>query len=170
LTVRLRPHHLLCMLTYVGKGYTSGFVENYDRVATRLNAGEEDIELVDGPDDICEGLLCESHAHCFNEGVVQRDERARLSVSALLGETLTAGKRLQTTPDFLVKMRLAFAAGEIRQACRGCQWIRLCDRIAASGFAGVKIGEPLPTVAKDAARFSKHPMLRPKYGSSGRKH
>ena len=61
------------MLTYVGKGYTSGFVENYDRVADRLNAGEEDIELLDGPDDICEGLLCESHAHCFNEGVVKRD-------------------------------------------------------------------------------------------------
>ena len=40
------------MLTYMGKGYTSGFVENYDRVGARLNAGEEDIELVDGPDDI----------------------------------------------------------------------------------------------------------------------
>lgn len=92
MTVRLRPHHLLCMLTYVGKGYTSGFVENYDRVAARLNAGEEDIELVDGPDDICTGLLCESHAHCFNEGVVQRDEAARLSVSTLLNETLSPRK------------------------------------------------------------------------------
>lgn len=165
MTVRLRPHHLLCMLTYVGKGYTSGFVENYDRVAARLNAGEEDIELVDGPDDICEGLLCESHAHCFNEGVVQRDETARLSVSALLGETLTVGKKLQATPDFLAKMRLAFAAGEIRPACRGCQWIRLCDRIAASGFAGVKVGErpeppagrrPRPTPAHPS-RFSRRP-------------
>ena len=165
MTVRLRPHHLLCMLTYVGKGYTSGFVENYDRVAARLNAGEEDIELVDGPDDICEGLLCESHAHCFNEGVVQRDETARLSVSALLGETLTAGKKLQATPDFLAKMRLAFAAGEIRPACRGCQWIRLCDRIAASGFAGVKVGErqeppagrrSRPTPAHPS-RFSRRP-------------
>ncbi|TZG38706.1 DUF1284 domain-containing protein [Agrobacterium sp. B1(2019)] len=156
------------MLTYVGKGYTSGFVENYDLVAARLNAGE-DIELVEGADDICEGLLCESHAHCFNEGVVQRDETARLSVSALLGEALTAGKKLQATPDFLAKMRLAFAAGEIRSACRGCQWIRLCDRIAASGFAGVKIGAPLQVVPKDAARLSSHPMLRPKYGPSGRK-
>lgn len=169
MTVRLRPHHLLCMLTYVGKGYTSGFVENYDRVAARLNAGEEDIELVDGPDDICTGLLCESHAHCFNEGVVQRDEAARGSVSTLLNETLVPGKRLRATPDFLAKMRLAFAAGDIRQACRGCQWIRLCDRIAASGFAGVKIGEPLKSVPKDAVRFSKHPMLSPKYGSDGRK-
>ncbi|MDP9732534.1 UNVERIFIED_ORG: hypothetical protein QE448_002609 [Rhizobium sp. SORGH_AS285] len=165
MTVRLRPHHLLCMLTYVGKGYTSGFVENYDRVADRLNAGEEDIELVDGPDDICEGLLCESHAHCFNEGVVKRDETARVSVSVLLGETLAAGKRLQVTPDFLAKMRLAFAGGDIRQACRGCQWNRLCDRIAASGFAGVKIGEqpepqaglrPRPTPAH-ASRFSRQP-------------
>ncbi|MBM7323703.1 DUF1284 domain-containing protein [Agrobacterium sp. S2] len=153
------------MLTYVGKGYTSGFVENYDRVADRLNAGEEDIELVDGPDDICEGLLCESHAHCFNEGVVKRDETARVSVSVLLGETLAAGKRLQATPDFLAKMRLAFAAGDIMQACRGCQWNRLCDRIAASGFAGVKIGEqpepqaglrPRPTPAH-ASRFSRQP-------------
>lgn len=168
MTVRLRPHHLLCMLTYIGKGYTSGFVENYDRVAARLNAGE-DIELVEGADDICEGLLCESHAHCFNEGIVQRDETARLSVSALLGETLTAGSRLKATPDFLAKMRAAFADGDIRQACRGCQWIRLCDRIAASGFAGVKIGEPLQAVRKDAARFSNHPMLRPKYGLDGRK-
>lgn len=168
MTVRLRPHHLLCMLTYIGKGYTSGFVENYDRVAARLNAGE-DIELVEGADDICEGLLCESHAHCFNEGVVQRDEMARLSVSALLDETLIAGKRLQATPDFLAKMRAAFAAGDIRQACRGCQWIRLCDRIAASGFAGVKIGAPLQVVPKDATRLSSHPMLRPKYGPSGRK-
>lgn len=168
MTVRLRPHHLLCMLTYVGKGYTSGFVENYDRVAARLNAGE-DIELVEGADDICEGLLCESHAHCFNVGSVQRDETARSSVSAFLGETLTAGSGLKATPDFLAKMRGAFATGDIRQACRGCQWIRLCDRIAASGFAGVKIGEPLQAVTKDSARFSNHPMLRPKYGLDGRK-
>ncbi|MFK3778090.1 DUF1284 domain-containing protein [Agrobacterium sp. NPDC089420] len=156
------------MLTYVGKGYTPGFVANYDRVAARLNAGE-DIELVEGADDICEGLLCESHAHCFNQGVVQRDETARLSVSALSGEVLTAGKKLQATPDFLATMRAAFAAGDVRQACHGCQWIRLCDRIAASGFAGVKIGAPLRVVPKDAARPSMHPMLRPKYGPSGRK-
>ena len=165
MTVRLRPHHLLCMLTYVGKGYTSGFVGNYDRVAARLNAGEEDIELVDGPDDICVGLLCESHAHCFNDGVKQRDEAARLSVSALLNETITAGKRLRPTPELLAKMRQAFAAGHIRQACRGCQWIRLCDRIAASGFTGVKIGEPPPRpvgqgralTPPPSSRFSRRP-------------
>ncbi len=124
------------MLTYVGKGYTSGFVENYDRVADRLNAGEEDIELLDGPDDICEGLLCESHAHCFNEGVVKRDETARVSVSVLLGETLAAGKRLQATP--------------VEQAVRPHCGFRLCWRenrrtagassgAAAKAYSGTRV-------------------------------
>ncbi len=57
MTVRLRGHHLLCMLTFVGKGYSPAFVENYDRIAGRLSEGE-DILLVDGPDDICAPLLC----------------------------------------------------------------------------------------------------------------
>ena len=38
MTVRLRAHHLLCMLTYVGKGYTAAFTANYDRIVERLNA------------------------------------------------------------------------------------------------------------------------------------
>ena len=49
MTVRLRAHHLLCMLTYVGKGYSPAFVENYEAIAARLSAGEE-IEMVAGPE------------------------------------------------------------------------------------------------------------------------
>ncbi len=52
MTVELRPHHLLCMLTYVGKGYSPAFCANYDAVLARLSAGEE-ILLVDGPDSVC---------------------------------------------------------------------------------------------------------------------
>ncbi|OWU61413.1 2Fe-2S ferredoxin, partial [Staphylococcus aureus] len=40
MTIRLRGHHLLCMLTYVGKGYSPAFVENYDAMAGRLGRGE----------------------------------------------------------------------------------------------------------------------------------
>ncbi len=40
-TVRLRAHHLLCLLTYVGKGYTPAFTANYDAVVARLDAGED---------------------------------------------------------------------------------------------------------------------------------
>jgi hypothetical protein len=55
-TVRLRGHHLLCILTFVGKGYDGPFVANLARVIDRLAAGEA-VLVVDGPDDVCAPLL-----------------------------------------------------------------------------------------------------------------
>ena len=75
MTVRLRPHHLLCLLTYVGKGYSAAFVANYDAIARRLSRGEH-IEIVDGPDDICRPLLGEPEPHCWRDSVIVRDEQA----------------------------------------------------------------------------------------------
>ena len=39
MTVRLRPHHLLCLLSYIGRGYSPAFSANMTRVARRLGAG-----------------------------------------------------------------------------------------------------------------------------------
>ena len=75
MTVRLRAHHLLCMLTYVGNGYSPAFVENYEVIAARLSAGEE-IELVAGPDDICVPLTADPDAHCHGASVIERDRAA----------------------------------------------------------------------------------------------
>ena len=55
MTVRLRGHHLLCLLAYKGEGYSPAFIANLDRIAARLTAGEDAV-LVDGPDDICAPL------------------------------------------------------------------------------------------------------------------
>lgn len=138
MTIRLRGHHLLCMLTYVGKGYTAGFTVNYDRVAARLNAGEE-IEIVSGPDDICAPLLCDDGAHCFNESVARRDEAALVAVSTHLREPVAIGSRIRPSGDFIDGLRAGFAQGALRTACSDCEWGGLCDRISASNFCGVKI-------------------------------
>jgi len=53
--VRLRAHHLLCILTFAGKGYSPAFVANMAGVVARIGAGEP-IEVVAGPDDICAPL------------------------------------------------------------------------------------------------------------------
>ena len=50
MTIRLRPHHLLCLLTYSGKGYSAAFTANYDVIAGQISQGE-DILIVEGPDD-----------------------------------------------------------------------------------------------------------------------
>lgn len=126
------------MLTFVGEGYTPDFTENYRRIAERLSKGEE-IRLVSGPDDICAPLLKGQEPHCFKASVIERDAAALADVAALLGEEIGPGAVLVPDARLLSKLRRNFAAGDIRHACRGCEWGELCGRIAASNFSGVLI-------------------------------
>lgn len=134
MTIRLRPHHLLCMLTFAGKGYTPEFVSNFEQVVKRIETGCEVIQIVAGPDDICSMLLAEPGCHCHNASILSRDLRAAEAVSGLFSVPIQPGTELNPSQNLLGSLREAFAAGTIRQACEGCQWKSTCDAIAAKGF------------------------------------
>jgi hypothetical protein len=136
--VRLRGHHLLCLLTFVGEGYTPSFTRNYRRIAERLSGGEP-IEIVEGPDDICRPMLGLPDAHCRNESIHERDRHALGAIADLLGFPLGAGSVLVLDGDRLAGLRAAFAAGTIRTACDECEWSSLCTRIAREAFEGTLI-------------------------------
>lgn len=143
MTVALRAHHLLCMLTYVGKGYSPEFAHNFDGIVRRLAAGEA-MDLVDGPDAIC-APLCESEgacAHCHSAGVRVRDQRAAQELAMLLGRPLGVGSRLPLDGALLARLRTAYTSGQIRGACAGCEWADLCTRIASAGYDGVRLRLP----------------------------
>ena len=143
MTIRLRPHHLLCMLTFAGKGYTPAFVANFEQVASRIAAGDEAIQIVDGPDDICAPLLTESTCHCHNSSVTLRDRLAAAAISDLLFLPIDAGTHLSSAQNLLPILREAFVTGTIRQACIGCQWKPTCDVIATNGFIETRLLTPL---------------------------
>lgn len=138
MTIRLRGHHLLCMLTFVGKGYTADFTAKYRLIAARLSAGEA-IEIVDGPDDVCQPLLAKPTAHCRQDSVLDRDAKALTAVSALLARPVATGCVIVPDAAFLAQMRAAFASGSVRAACAACEWGPLCDTIAAGGYDGVLV-------------------------------
>jgi len=138
MTVRLRPHHLLCLQTYVGEGYSPAFVANYDAVVARLAAGEAAL-LVDGPDAICAPLADDPEAHCRLPRIAERDRKARLAAGAVLGRRLAAGDRLVLDAAALDALRRRFASGRGRAACAGCRWRDLCTGVAARGFAGARL-------------------------------
>jgi hypothetical protein len=141
MTVRLRPHHLLCMLTFIGKGYTAAFTENYRLIAKRLSAGE-DILIVEGPDDICAPMLGETDHHCLCDSVTERDLKSSEAVEVLLGMPAGPGASIHPDADFLARMREAFRAGFLRDGCARCEWSPLCTGIAASGFEDVLVVSP----------------------------
>ncbi len=138
MTVQLRAHHLLCLLTYVGKGYTPAFTANYDVIAGRLSQGEA-IVLVDGPDDICAALLGEKRPHCHEDSVGIRDRKALDDLETLLARPVRVGLVFEMDPPTLKQMRQAFAKGEVRQACSRCEWSTFCTAVAAGGFEQTRV-------------------------------
>ncbi|PSJ59417.1 DUF1284 domain-containing protein [Pseudaminobacter soli (ex Li et al. 2025)] len=138
MTVRIRAHHLLCMLTYVGKGYSGAFTANYDKIVERLGTGE-DMLLVAGPDDICTPLLADREEHCFGQSVIERDESAAKAVESLLGQPISPGEHIVLDAGKLTEMRAAFRTGGIRQACVGCEWHALCTAIAEGNFPNTRL-------------------------------
>jgi len=138
-TVRLRGHHLLCMLTFVGEGYTPAFTANYRRIAERLSAGEE-IEIVSGPDDICGPLLPEGLPHCLSRSAVARDETAAEEIGRLLRMPIGEGTKMVADEKLLRRLRSNFRAGTIRRACDKCEWSELCGHVAGNGFKDVLVG------------------------------
>lgn len=134
MTVQLRPHHLLCILTHVGKGYSPAFTTNMAVIIQRITA-REDIEIVDGPDDICAPLLGESDAHCYQGSVVARDRAASDDIGKFLAVSIKPGMRLVLDEELIRVLRGAFAATRVRSACDGCDWNSLCSSVAASGYA-----------------------------------
>lgn len=140
--IRLRAHHLLCLLTYVGRGYTPAFVASYSAIVARLNAGEAAV-LVEGPDDICAPMLdasgLASAHHCYEPRITVRDSLALKSVAAALGKVLAPGDTIPFDAATVARLRENFAAGTIRAACAACQWDGLCSGIAAGGFARTRL-------------------------------
>ena len=145
MTVRLRPHHLLCMLTFAGKGYSPDFIANFDRIIQRIASGNQTIEIALGPDDICAPLLADASCHCRNASVSERDTLAAESLTQLLQQPIQPGTPLALTAATLDRLRQAFRAGTIRRACHGCQWVPLCDEIAASNFVDTRLLASHPT-------------------------
>lgn len=135
--IRLRAHHLLCLLTYIGRGYTPAFVARYSALVARLNAGEGAV-LVEGPDDICAPMLDQGH-HCREPRIARRDALALEAVAAALGQALAPGDTIPFDAPTIARLRKDFAAGTIRAACAACQWDGLCSGIAAGGFARTRL-------------------------------
>ncbi|MBB4265272.1 DUF1284 domain-containing protein [Roseospira visakhapatnamensis] len=140
MTVRLRAHHLLCILGYAGNGYSARFVATLDSVVARLSAGEEGL-LVEGPDDIC-GPVVDAEAgdaHCLRRSVLDRDARAAAALSARVGWRVRTGERLVLTRERVERLRAAYAEGAFRDACVDCEWETMCADIAAAGFRDARL-------------------------------
>lgn len=134
--IRLRPHHLMCILTYVGRGYTPAFVQNMNQIVEGIRQGT-DVCLVCGPDDICASLPDEDR-HCARPSVTERDQSATLAIRRILGVNMEGSASVLLPTETLSRLRDEYL--QVReQTCCGCEWYDLCGAVASRDFLGTKL-------------------------------
>ncbi|HWO77402.1 MAG TPA: DUF1284 domain-containing protein [Bacillus sp. (in: firmicutes)] len=113
---KLRGHHLFCLLGYRGMGYSQEYVENMTRLHQTLrNNPKTRIQLVKGPDHLCEKYPNSGEYHCQNDNIYNRDEvilkKLGLSIGQILRwEDIEAGIRKNAVPS------------DIQTVCKTCSW------------------------------------------------
>ncbi len=111
----LRPHHVLCMNFYEGKGYDGAFTENAGAVLRRLRAGEP-FTVTPGPDALCAACPNLTQGLCrWQKKVLRYDERA----AALLQLKEYGEYTFNAFPRPL-------AAALLPEVCADCEWYALC--------------------------------------------
>lgn len=139
--VKLRGHHLLCLLGYRGKGYSDGFCANMTEIYETLRRKPEtEIEVIDGPDDICRAFPIDQHAHCRNDSVFRKD----IDILTRLG--MAVGDR-SSWSDVLERVADRVQPIDIRSLCSDCRWepYGLCKEGVAH-IRGSRELRPLPDV------------------------
>jgi hypothetical protein len=155
--VQLRGHHFLCILTYRGYGYTPAFVENMTAIVASIERGRP-VRLVDGPDDICNGLTSADRLDCNHDcGKAETRDIDALAVAAvrdLLPKDISQAMTLDAAT--ISTLRRHFATRSIRDTCRRCSWAEFCTTIAAEDFRDTKLFSPSASSPDHEKRLVEH--------------
>lgn len=118
-TFKFRPHHLICNLCFIGKGYNNEFIQNFQFIHTKLSSGSDHdtkIQIVNCCDDICAYCPENQGNRCNQEKTI---DSIYLNILQLkVGQIITIAelkhkiKTLLTMPDF-------------HHACQKCSWYQL---------------------------------------------
>ena len=141
-TICLRPHHLLCLQTFVGHGYSPEFTEHMTYVKSLLDTDPyAPITLVNGPDDLCghcpncvDSACTSPKPALFDHLVAQKlnlhnvQYSANKKADALIA---SAGLLESTTPMTIhgIPSTLRMTSQLLDECCPGCEWKELCMEI-----------------------------------------
>ena len=113
---KLRGHHLFCLLGYRGMGYSEEYVENMTRLHQTLRQNPKTlIQLVNGPDQLCEKYPNTGEYHCQDTNIYERDAVILEKIGLKIGQTLQ-------WEDIEFHIRKNVVPTDIQTVCETCSW------------------------------------------------
>lgn len=120
----LRPHHLLCISFFEGKGYSPEFVHNMTKLIEALDASSQ-IRLKIGADQICSSCPNNKETGCDSGSKVNRYDKAVLAFCGLKAGQFFPFDKLMKLADAKI-----IRAGKLSSVCGDCQWSVICQKKA----------------------------------------
>ena len=118
--MKLRPHHILCICNYTGRGYNKSFEGNMSKLAAKLKDGGS-FTAVSGADDVCAACPNNRGGVCEAEEKVRRYDKAAAELFGFTPGAVYAFEELSGKADELMSDEAAHAA-----VCGDCEWFGLC--------------------------------------------
>ena len=124
--IRLRPHHLLCIQKFVGKGYDGVFTSSLAKLVEYLRTHPETkVTLTEGCDEVCTACPNKAGEACEDgEKIIEIDNGV-----------LDACKLIYGLSDTWLNLSRAareriFGTDKFEEICGSCQWFYICKNKA----------------------------------------
>ena len=113
---KLRGHHIFCLLGYRGMGYSKEYVENMTILHQSLRKYPKTwIQLVKGPDQLCEKYPNSGEYHCEEKHIYERDSVILEQLGLEIGQILH-------WEDIEAHIRKYVVPADIQSICETCSW------------------------------------------------
>lgn len=122
MSLRLRPHHVLCLQFFEGKGYSEAFVRHMIELTAQL-ADDPAVTLTEGCDAVCAACPHNCGGVCDTaEKTASFDRRALGYLGLSVGDSMPWSVLRDAARERMI------AAGRLSEVCCGCQWLYICNR------------------------------------------
>jgi hypothetical protein len=115
--INLRPHHLLCVQGFEGKGYSSNFIKNMAGITDKLkNEKDTAVRVVFKTDDIC--AEC---PHKIGENLCAGDDKAQ-DIDRKVREYFNIEEKVYIYPEIIKKIKSGMTGEIMDDICGRCDW------------------------------------------------
>lgn len=120
-TFKLRAHHGMCLAFFIGKGYSSSFVENMWEKKLFLEENNPLVEIVCEADHICDACPNNHQGTCSSLEKVNIYDQSVLKLCGLNTHSILSWQEFSS----LVKEKI-LDANKRESICADCSWNSIC--------------------------------------------
>jgi len=120
-SMKLRAHHLICLLGFIGLGYSKDYVDNMTKIVDQLSPSTL-IEVSSKPDAICAPCPFLGEKGCQERGSESEEVVRNRDLAVMKRLNIVAGDRI-TWSEIEERIRSSISPEDLVDICQDCQWL-----------------------------------------------